>query len=113
VIVNCPQCRKPISNKVPVCPHCSLERSEISDEQISEMERRRLRDRIYRLKMANYAAITVLLTAAGWYFYETAKMNASPSFGPLILTGIGAVFYVILRGLLFQSKRQLKQLRRR
>lgn len=85
----------------------------MSDEQISELERRRLRDRIYRLKMANYAAISLLLVAAGWYFYETANLNLSPSIGPMILVGIGAVMYVVLRGLLFQSKRQLKQLRAR
>lgn len=113
MIVNCPQCRKPISNKVAVCPHCGVERGELSDEQITELERRRLRDRIYRLKMANYAAITVLLVAAGWYFYETADMDLAPSIGPMLLVGFGAVMYVILRGLLFQSKRQLKHLGRR
>jgi hypothetical protein len=31
----------------------------------------------------------------------------------MVLVGIGAVMYVILRGLLFQSKRQLKRLRLR
>lgn len=113
MIVNCPQCRKPISNQAKVCPHCGVERGELSDEQITELERRRLRDRIYRLKMGNYAAISVLLAAAGWYFYETANMNFAPSTGPLVLVGIGVVLYVIMRGLLFQSKRQLRRLRQR
>ena len=74
------------------------------------MQRRRLRDQIYRLKMANYAAITILLMAAGWYFYETANLQFSPSVGPLILVAAGALIYLVVRGLLFRAKRRLKQL---
>jgi len=110
VIVNCPNCRKPMSSKAGQCPACGFERGETTDEQLHELQRRRLRDRIYRLKMSNYAAITVLLAAAGWYFYRSANLDFTPTTGPMVLVAIGAVFYVIVRGLLFQAKRQLKRL---
>jgi hypothetical protein len=99
-----------MSSKAALCPACGFERGEVSDEQLFEFQRRALRDRIYRLKMATYAAITLLLAAAGWYFYETSDLDLAPSAGPLILVSIGAVLYVICRGLLFQAKRQLKRL---
>lgn len=99
-----------MSDKAPLCPNCGYARGEVSAEQLQEVERRRLRDRIYRLKMSSYAAITLLLAAAGWYFYETADLDLTPSPGPLLLVAVGAVAYVIVRALLFKAKRELKQL---
>lgn len=99
-----------MSSKAPLCPNCGFERGEVSEEQFQEFERRRLRDRIYRLKMSSYAAITLLLVAAGWYFYETADLDLAPSAGPLVLVAVGAVAYVVIRGLLFRARRALKSL---
>ncbi len=110
MIVKCPNCRKPMSSKAPLCPNCGVERGEVSDEQIEEFHRRRLRDRIYRLKMFSYAAITLLLAAAGWYFYEASDMDITPSAGPVALVAVGAVAYVVVRGLLFRARRELKNL---
>ena len=108
MIINCPTCRKPMSSKAVACSNCNTERGELSDEQLSELSRRRLRDRIYRLKMASYAAISVLLAAAGWYFYEASDLDLTPSTGPLILVAVGAVAYVLVRALLFSAKRALR-----
>ncbi len=110
MIVNCPNCRKPMSSKAPACPNCGFERGEVSDEQLEELARRRLRDRIYRLKMASYGAITLLLVAAGWYFDQTADLDLRPTAGPLVVVAVGAVAYVISRGLLFKAKREYKRL---
>ena len=110
MIVNCPECRKPMSSKAPACPNCGMERGELSDDQLNELTRRRLRDRVYRLKMSNYAAISVLLAAAGWYFYQSSNLDMMPTRGPLILVSIGAAADVLSRGLLFKAKRDLKRL---
>ena len=108
MIVKCPNCRKPISSKAVVCGHCSHELGEVSEEQLREVSRRQLRDRVYRLKMMSYAAITLLLAGAGWYFYESADLDLAPSAGPIILAAIGSVAYVIVRGLLFMARRELR-----
>ncbi|MEM1412287.1 MAG: hypothetical protein AAGH19_08000 [Pseudomonadota bacterium] len=109
MIINCPNCGKPMSSKAAICPHCAFERGEASDEQLEEFARRRLRDRIYRLKMASYTAITLLLSAAGWYFYEASDLDLEPSAGPLLLVAVGSVAYVITRALLFKARRDLKR----
>lgn len=98
-----------MSSKVPQCPNCGQERGEVSDERLEELARRSLRDRVYRLKMASYGAITLLLVAAGWYFYESSDLDLTPSPGPLVLVAIGAVAYVITRGMLFKARRDLKR----
>lgn len=109
MIVKCPNCRKPMSSKAPECPSCGQERGEESDERLEELARRRLRDRVYRMKMASYGAITILLIAAGWYFYESADLDLAPSPGPIILVAIGSVAYVLTRALLFRARRELKR----
>lgn len=110
MIINCPNCGKAMSSKAPQCPHCGYERGEVSDEQLQEFARRRLRDKVYRLKMSSYLAITLLLAAAGWYFYEASDVNMTPSAGPILLVAVGSVAYVITRALLFKAKRDLKRL---
>lgn len=110
MIVKCPNCRKPMSDKASLCPNCGFERGEVSEEQLLELQRRKLRDRIYRLKMSSYAAITLLLAAAGWYFYESADLDLTPSVGPLVLVSVGAVAYLVVRALLFKAKRDMKAL---
>ncbi len=98
-----------MSSKAPLCPNCGFERGEVSEEQLEELGRRRLRDRIYRLKMGSYAAISLLLAGAGWYFYQASQLELRPTVGPLCLVAVGAVAYVVVRALLFKSKRELKK----
>jgi hypothetical protein len=99
-----------MSSKAPLCPNCGFERGETSDEQLQELARRRLRDRIYRLRMASYGAITLLLVAAGWYFYQNADLEMTPSAGPIALVAVGSVAYLVTRALLFTARRAYKRL---
>jgi uncharacterized membrane protein YvbJ len=111
MIIKCPNCRKPISSKAALCSHCGHELGEVSEEQLQEFERRRLRDRIYRLRMASYTAIAVLLVAVGWYWWESRDFSSPPGMGPAILVAVGTVAYLVVRGLLFTTRREMKKLR--
>jgi hypothetical protein len=110
LIIKCPSCKKPASDKAEACTNCGFELSENSLASFREQERRSLRDRIYRLKMSSYAAITLLLAGAGWYFYETADLELTPSLGPIVLVALGSIAYVAVRILLFTNKRSLRNL---
>jgi len=110
-IVNCPNCDKPISGLTTVCPYCDFERSEIAEDQLKESRRRRIRDQIYRLKMASYGALTLLLVAFGWYMADTAGFQHRASVGPYILFTIGASIYLLIRVLLLRSAMALKKIR--
>ena len=110
VIVKCPSCKKPVSDKAASCSHCGFSLDDVSVEAFKEQKRRSLRDRIYRLKMSSYLAITLLLAGAGWYFYETADLDLTPSMGPIILVALGSLAYLTVRVLLFINKRNMRQL---
>jgi polyferredoxin len=93
-----------------MCPHCGFHRGDVNAEHLQELQRRKLRDRIYHLKMTSYAVMTLFLAAFGWYWWESADFQAQPSLGPLALLAIGAIAYLINRYLLFRARRQMRQL---
>ncbi len=110
MIVDCPNCGKQISSKAPVCSHCGFASGEANEDEMKEIGRRKLRDRIYHLKMATYAVITVFVAGFGWYWYATGGFQVRSPIGPMALMAIAALGYIVARGLLFQSKRKLKKL---
>lgn len=110
-IVFCQACGKKISDKTTLCGHCGFQRGEVTDEQLNQFQQRKARDRIYHLNMASYAVISLFVAGFGWYWWESSGYTQPTSSGPFITMSFAAVAYVAVRGLLFQAKRRLKQLR--
>ena len=106
----CPSCDKRISSQIMLCPHCGFQRGEVNEEELKEFRRRKLRDRVYRLKMASYAALTLLVAAFGWYWAETESFQYQSSMGPYLLFSLGAVTYLVIRVLLFKNKAALRKI---
>jgi len=111
-IISCPDCDKPISSRSNLCPYCGFQRGEVSEEQLKEFRRRRLRDRVYHMKMMSYVALTFLIGAFGWYLVETSGFQHRSSAGPYILFSIGAVGYCVIRVYLYKFKAALRKLGR-
>lgn len=109
-IIACPSCDKPISDRTNLCPYCGFQRGEVAEEQLKEMRRRKLRDRIYHLKMFSYAALTLLLIAFGWYVTETDGFQYRASLGPYLLFAAGGVIYSVIRVYLYKAKSDLRKL---
>jgi hypothetical protein len=112
-IVACPQCGKRVSSLAPICDRCGYEKGETSEEDLQRFRARRLRDHVYRLNMASYAVIAVVILAFAWYWVGSGGFQAPLSTnGPYYLFGAGAVAYLVVRVLLFRAKR-LQKLNRR
>ena len=110
-IVSCPSCDKNISSHTKQCPYCGFERDEIAEEKLLESRRRKLRDRVYQLKMASYAALTLLIAAFAWYIAATSGFQYRSSMGPYVLFTVGAACYLVIRVYLYKYKMALKKLR--
>jgi len=111
-IISCPDCNKNISSHTMLCPYCGFQRGEVAEEQLKEFRRRKLRDRIYHLKMASYAALTLLVAAFGWYLVDTSEFqHMASSIGPFILFIVGSVCYLVIRIYLYKFKKALSKLR--
>lgn len=108
-IVNCPKCDKHISSRTMVCPYCGFQRDEVAEQELKEFRRRKLRDRVYHLKMASYAALTLLVASFGWYLVDTTSFQHRASAGPYVLFTIGAAIYLVIRVYLYKSRSALKK----
>ena len=109
-IISCPKCDKNISSHSMLCPYCGFQRGEVAEEQLIEFRRRKLRDRIYHLKMTSYAALALLITAFGWYLVDTPTLQKSPSIGPIVLIIAGVLGYLVIRIYLYKAKAALRKL---
>lgn len=109
-IVNCPKCDSKISSRTTLCPYCGFLRGEAAEEALQEFRRRKLRDRVYHLKMTSYAALTLLLAAFAWYLADMSGFRERALMGPYVLSTIGAVGYLIARVYLYKSKVALKKI---
>ena len=109
-LTKCPNCDKRISSQLMLCPHCGFKRGEVDEEELKETRRRKLRDKVYRLNMSSYAALTLLVAAFAWYWVETEGFMHRSSNGPYVLFSLGAVAYMVIRAFLFKQKVALKKL---
>lgn len=110
-IISCPNCDKNISSHTMLCPYCGFQRGEVAEEELREFRRRKLRDHIYHLKMASYAALTLLIGAFAWYLSDTQGFQYRSSMGPYILFAVGAVCYLGIRVFLYKFKMALRKLK--
>ena len=109
-IILCPKCEKNVSSHSMLCPYCGFERGEVAEDALREFRRRQLRDRVYHLKMASYAALTLLIAAFGWYLVDTSGFKYQSSMGPYVLFAAGAVCYLVIRVYLYKFKAALRKL---
>ena len=113
VLALCPACDQEIPSKAEVCPACGLNLDETNESRIIEQRRRNLRDSIYRYRMGSYLALTILISAFGWFLFASGNLSAPPPKGPYLLFAVGAVIYLIIRVFLFKCKLALRKLQRR
>lgn len=84
---------------------------EVTEADMDVFRARKIRDRIYRLNMISYAAITVFIAGFGWYWAESRGFSEASSAGPFILMGLAALAYLVVRALLFRARQAKKSLR--
>ena len=109
-IISCPNCNKNISSHTMLCPYCGFQRGEVAEEQLKEFRRRKLRDRIYHLKMTSYAALAILIAAFGWFLVGTENLQRMSSIGPYALFSVGSLCYLVIRLYLYRAKAALRKL---
>jgi len=107
-ITACPDCGKKISSRAAICSWCGFQLGEVTEQDLAVFRARKLRDARYRLNMLSYAVITVMLAAFGWYWWDSRGFMEPPSAGPIILIGLAALAYLVVRALLFRNRQRQK-----
>jgi len=110
-IIKCPNCDKPVSSLIRLCPYCGFQRGEVSDEELREFRRRKLRDHVYHVQMTSYAVITLFLAAFGWYWFDTGGFRHPSSTGPVVALAMTSVAYLAIRVYLYRMRSALRKIR--
>lgn len=104
-VINCPNCKKKISDKAKECNHCGLLLSALDDEKIANL------NHVNRIKQSqrlmNYSFIAMLLFCGGFLFmfWDNVEKGTWQHNLAMVSTVIGFVLYIIVRIKLLFFKR--------
>ena len=110
-IIACPECNRKISSRTAICSFCGYQLREVTEADLAVFHARKIRDQIYKLNMTSYAVITIFIGAFGWYWWDSRGFSGASSIGPFILMGLAASAYLVVRVLLFRSRRVQRSMR--
>lgn len=107
-IIHCPACGKRTSSVQKVCPHCNADLN-VSETDMSSM-RRQLKDRLYKMRMWGYVALTVMVLAIIIWWVPTKGRLVDPAQWLKMLFLVGLAGQLFTRYHIIQVKRRLKGL---
>lgn len=120
-LIHCPECRTKMSSVAKSCPKCGFSRSEhtpVDPEEAKLFLKRQLRDRMYRLKMFSFVAMSIAMFGALpmlWDYIrgiETREPIVLQEHWGMYAIGIGFMIYVVLRVIMILTKRNhIKQMK--
>ncbi len=107
-VINCPSCKKKISDKAKSCSHCQLQLGELSAEKILTMKKMSLIEKSQ--KLMNQSFIAMLLFCGGFLFmfWHNSQPGSWQYNTALIATVLGFVLYIITRIRLIFLKKSSK-----
>lgn len=103
-VINCPGCKKKISDKVKTCNYCELDFSDLDPEKVANLNRVNLINKTQRLM--NYSFIAMILFCGGFLFMfwdnvQPGSLQHNLAMGSAV---IGFFMYIIIRGMLLYTK---------
>lgn len=105
-VINCPSCKKKISDKAKECNYCGLSLQALDSDKIANL------NRVSRIKQAqrlmNYSFIAMLLFCGGFLFmfWDGVKQGTWQHTLAMASTIIGFILYIVIRIKLLLFKRQ-------
>jgi hypothetical protein len=105
-VINCPDCKKKISDKAKECNHCGLSLIALDKDKISNL------NQVNRINLAqrlmNYSFIAMILFCGGFLFmfWDNVEQGTWQHSLALACTVIGFILYIIIRIKLLFFKRQ-------
>jgi hypothetical protein len=105
-VINCPGCKKKISDKAKSCNHCDLDLTDLSPEKLASINRVDVINKTQRLM--NYSFIAMLLFCGGFLFmfWDNVQPGSWQHNVAMVCSIIGFITYIIIRAMLLFTKRK-------
>lgn len=107
-VINCPSCKKKISDKAAKCNHCDIDLSSLDSDKISSLNRVSLIHKTQRLM--NYSFIAMLLFCGGFLFmyWDNVLPGTWQHNTAMASAVIGFIMYIVIRVMLLFTKHKAK-----
>jgi hypothetical protein len=104
-VINCPGCKKKISDKAKSCEHCQLELAELDAEKMATLKRVSAIEKSQQLM--NHSFIAMLLFCGGFLFlyWQDAQPGTWQYITSIASAVIGFILYIVTRARLILAKR--------
>lgn len=105
-VINCPSCKKKISDKAKECNHCALSLSTLDSDKIANLNQV---NRIHKAQqLMNYSFVAMLLFCGGFLFmfWDNVESGTWQYMLAMASTAIGFIMYIVIRIKLLFFKRQ-------
>jgi hypothetical protein len=105
-VIQCPSCKKKISDKAKKCGHCGLSLQEIDSDKIANL------NNVYRInlgqRLMTYSFVAMLLFCGGFLFmfWDNVEQGTWQHSVAMASTVIGFILYIIIRIRLLFFKRK-------
>lgn len=116
-LINCPACRTKISSVAKVCPKCGYSKdakAEADPEQVKLFQRRIFRDRMYKLRMFSYVAMSITMVGALpmlWDYIQGIEQGETVillKHWGIYAIALGFIMYMTLRFFMLKVKRNYR-----
>lgn len=106
-LMNCPACRKRMSNKATTCPHCNFTLTG-APEQVEEIARRQRERARRQLQMHSMIAMTLFAAGALMVLMGSMQTEGWQSWAGKLVLLLGFGFYLVTRVRILLFNRQNK-----
>jgi len=105
-VINCPSCKKKISDKAKECNHCGLSLNGLDSDKIANLNQVNRINQAQRLM--NYSFVAMLLFCGGFLFmfWDDVEKGTWQYTLAMASTVIGFIMYIVIRIKLLFFKRQ-------
>ena len=96
-VIDCPSCKKKISDKAKSCSHCQLDMTALDADKISEIKKM---DKLKKSQqLMNHSFIAMLLFCGGFLFmyWQSVEQDSWQYMLALTSTVVGFILYIITR----------------
>ena len=104
-VINCPSCKKKISDKAKQCEHCQIDLTALDADKIASLKRVGAVTKSQQLM--NHSFIAMLLFCGGFLFlyWQDAQPGTWEYISAITSTVLGFILYIITRVRLILTKR--------
>ncbi len=105
-VINCPSCKKKISDKAKTCKYCNLALQGLDADKMASLSRVSKINKTQRLM--TYSFIAMLMFCSGFLFmyWDNVEPGTWQHTAATISTVIGFIFYILIRIMLLFNKRK-------